>query len=195
MIRAQATTIREGVVQYALFEGQQLSYRKVIELWCNSPAFRSFYIGVLKASAFDTYRWETPPVTTYSLDKPFEFVLINHPGLAAITDRMTFRQYFTSEEENAGIVTFDNLGRDARLIVPSPLSPPDAFNHLAMFTRTATAEQNDALWKAVGEAMTTRVGGRPIWLNTAGDGVSWLHIRLDNRPKYYRYGPYTIVDC
>ena len=30
----------------------------------------------------------------------------------------------------------------------------------------------------------------PIWLNTAGGGVAWLHIRLDHRPKYYRYLPY-----
>ncbi|MFL6237620.1 MAG: DUF6940 family protein [Thermoanaerobaculia bacterium] len=23
-----------------------------------------------------------------------------------------------------------------------------------------------------------------------GAGVSWLHVRLDDRPKYYGYGPY-----
>ncbi|MGI9336296.1 MAG: DUF6940 family protein, partial [Gammaproteobacteria bacterium] len=23
--------------------------------------------------------------------------------------------------------------------------------------------------------------------------VSWLHVRLDNRPKYYAYGPYKHV--
>ncbi|MGI9175867.1 MAG: DUF6940 family protein [Rhodothermales bacterium] len=24
-----------------------------------------------------------------------------------------------------------------------------------------------------------------MWLSTAGGGVSWLHVRLDSRPKYY----------
>ncbi len=30
----------------------------------------------------------------------------------------------------------------------------------------------------------------PVWLSTAGAGVSWLHVRLDDRPKYYGHGPY-----
>jgi hypothetical protein len=30
----------------------------------------------------------------------------------------------------------------------------------------------------------------PEWLSTAGAGVSWLHVRLDDRPKYYGYAPY-----
>jgi hypothetical protein len=31
---------------------------------------------------------------------------------------------------------------------------------------------------------------KPVWLSTAGAGVSWLHVRLDDRPKYYGYRPY-----
>ena len=38
--------------------------------------------------------------------------------------------------------------------------------------------------------MARRVGARPVWLSTAGAGVSWLHVRLDDRPKYYGCGPY-----
>ncbi len=41
--------------------------------------------------------------------------------------------------------------------------------------------------------MHARVGDRPTWLSTAGHGVAWLHVRLDTRPKYYRYTPY--VSC
>jgi hypothetical protein len=32
--------------------------------------------------------------------------------------------------------------------------------------------------------------GEPVWLSTNGDGVSWLHVRIDERPKYYTHGPY-----
>jgi hypothetical protein len=28
--------------------------------------------------------------------------------------------------------------------------------------------------------------GRAVWLNTEGTGVSWLHVRVDSRPKYYQ---------
>ena len=51
-------------------------------------------------------------------------------------------------------------------------------------------QQQHALWQSVGEAMARRVGAKPVWLSTAGAGVSWLHVRLDDRPKYYGYVPY-----
>lgn len=41
--------------------------------------------------------------------------------------------------------------------------------------------------------MQQNLNDAPIWLNTAGAGVPWLHIRLDSRPKYYRYQPYTLA--
>jgi Family of unknown function (DUF6940) len=31
---------------------------------------------------------------------------------------------------------------------------------------------------------------KPVWLSPAGAGVSWLHLRLDDQPKYYGYAPY-----
>ena len=52
------------------------------------------------------------------------------------------------------------------------------------------AISGQALWQAVGEAMARRVGSKPVWLSTAGAGVSWLHMRLDDRPKYYAHSPY-----
>ena len=30
----------------------------------------------------------------------------------------------------------------------------------------------------------------PVWVSTNGDGVAWLHVRIDERPKYYAYAPY-----
>jgi len=38
--------------------------------------------------------------------------------------------------------------------------------------------------------MQKQISDRPTWLSTAGLGVYWLHLRLDSRPKYYRYQPY-----
>jgi hypothetical protein len=75
-------------------------------------------------------------------------------------------------------------------VVPCPIAEPSAYGHLAAFVRLAPNEQQHALWQLVGETMTRRIGTKPVWLSTAGAGVSWLHIRLDNRPKYYGFGPY-----
>ena len=32
---------------------------------------------------------------------------------------------------------------------------------------------------------------RPMWLSTCGTGVAWVHMRLDQRPKYYTYTPFA----
>jgi hypothetical protein len=88
------------------------------------------------------------------------------------------------------VVAFANLRGDALLVVPCPAGDAGAYGHLAAFVREAPEAQRDALWREVGEAMARRVGARPVWLSTAGAGVSWLHVRLDDRPKYYGHEPY-----
>lgn len=48
----------------------------------------------------------------------------------------------------------------------------------------------DSQWPSVEHAMQARIGQAPVWLNTAGGGVPWLHLRIDSRPKYYTFEPY-----
>jgi hypothetical protein len=59
--------------------------------------------------------------------------------------------------------------------------------------RGAPESQKHALWALVGKMMEQRMGSSPVWLSTAGAGVPWLHVRLDERPKYYGFGPYRDV--
>ena len=91
------------------------------------------------------------------------------------------------------------LGSGAVRVSPArtsvPLAPrcqtvPSAYGHLAAFVREAPEAPRHALWQSVGAARARRVGPSPVWLSTAGDGVAWLHVRLDDRPKYYRFEPY-----
>jgi len=42
----------------------------------------------------------------------------------------------------------------------------------------------------VGAALERQLGAQPVWLNTSGLGIYWLHIRLDSSPKYYTHAPY-----
>jgi hypothetical protein len=43
----------------------------------------------------------------------------------------------------------------------------------------------------VAETMTEQLDLKePLWLSTAGQGVFWLHVRLDRYPKYYNHAPY-----
>ena len=86
-------------------------------------------------------------------------------------------------------------GRGARYALdlgapPCPGVSPACYAHLAAFVRGAPEWQQQSLWRRVGEAAAARVGVKPVWLSTAGAGVAWVHVRLDDRPKYYGYDAY-----
>ncbi|MEM7537169.1 MAG: hypothetical protein AAF639_33660 [Chloroflexota bacterium] len=166
-----------------------LPYRDVLHLWQHDASFRTFFITLLADTPFTAFRWETPPITTTTADRPFECVLLNSPGLARRPDIHAFSEYFP-ETPSSEIVIFANLGGDATLVVPCPAGEHAVYGHLAAFVRHALEAQQHTLWTAVGMAMEQRLSDKPVWLSTAGGGVSWLHVRLDDRPKYYGYAPY-----
>jgi hypothetical protein len=170
-------------------DSQPVSYADVLRAWSDEAGFRSLFNAQLADAPYAAFRWETPPVTQATISRPFEFVLLDSPGLARHPDANAFAEHFEAASEE-GIVVFPNQGGDAIMVVPSPLTFPDAYGHLAAFVREAPEGQTDALWRSVGDAMPRRVGAKSVWLSTAGGGVSWLHVRLDDRPKYYGYGPY-----
>lgn len=179
--------------KYRLFSVQRpVSFAQTLQLLAHDKNFRERLTSVLCESPFAAYRWETPPLTASTTSRNFEFVLVNQPELEREPDAEVFASYVTDPSQE--IVAFKNLGADATLVVPSPQGPPATFVdyvHLASFLRGAPASQIHALWQRVSRAVQTSLGPQPLWLNTAGDGVAWLHIRLDSQPKYYCYAPYT----
>jgi hypothetical protein len=165
------------------------TFREVVEAWRSDSAFRGWFNGVLAGVKFSAFRWETPPVTSANIDRPFEFVLLDSPGLAREPEPDAFKEHFGAGASR-DVVSFSNLGRDAIMIVPRPIAASSAYGHLAAFVRQAPEPQRLALWQAVGDAMAGRLSAKPVWLSTAGAGVSWLHVRLDDRPKYYGFRPF-----
>ena len=170
--------------------GSILSYNNVLDYWIGNKAFRTFFINLLKASAPAWYVWETPPITQESVERPFEFVLVTIPPRPRQPDQATFATYFDINGGDHGVVTFENLGRDALLIAPSPYTNDDEYTELTNFLNTAPDNQVHALWRVLGNCVRERLGKRPVWVSVAGGGVAWLHMRIDSWPKYYRYGPY-----
>ena len=171
-------------------EERALSYREVIELWRKHDGFRVSFNASLAEAPFAAYFWETPPVTQDTLEREFEFVLSDAPALAgARADPLPFRNQLRRAGDS-GVVVFENLGGDARLISPCLRAGDDAYPHLAAFVRGAPGEQQRQLWQQVGEVIHEEIGARPIWLSTSGMGVFWVHVRVDRTPKYYTYAPY-----
>jgi hypothetical protein len=179
------------VLRFAVgFGAKPATFADMLRGWQDDAAFRSLFSALLAGAPYSAFRWETPPITAATLTRPFEFVLLDSPGLARRPDPAAFAGHFGAAHEQ--VVVFPNLGGDAILIVPCPSAAPSAYGHIAAFVREAPDPQQHALWQSVGAAMARRVGARPVWLSTAGAGVSWLHVRLDDRPKYYGYGPYRL---
>ena len=171
--------------------GEILSYSTVLKLWQSHREFRQHFTSQLIDCPFSGYRWETPAITETTVDRPFEFVLINAPEFAARkSDANTYAQYFTDDETDAGIVAFRNLSGDATLIVPSPLTSDTAYGHLAAFVRNAPQSQVHSIWPVLARQVHAQLDASPLWVNTAGGGVAWLHVRLDSRPKYFGHLPY-----
>jgi hypothetical protein len=182
----QNRTIKVGIDAHS----SPISFHDVRRAWQDNEEFRSFFISLLANAPFTAFRWETPPICTATAARAFEFVLLDSPGLAPTADPKAFAEYFAKPPDRENVVTFSNLGNDALLVVPCPIAPPSAYRHLATFVREAPEPQQHSLWVTVAKAMQQRLRKTPVWLSTAGAGVSWLHVRLDDRPKYYGYRPY-----
>ena len=187
--RCQEVNAGRGLRFAIHLNSRPATFADVLEGLRLDEAFRLYFNDLLAASPFSAFRWETPPVTTSTAAQEFEFVLLNSPGLARHPDAEAFAEHFV-DDTNRGIAIVPNLGGDAILIIPRAIAADSCYGHLASFVREAPRWQQQALWQAVAETMKRRVGRRPVWLSTAGAGVSWLHVRLDDQPKYYGFDPY-----
>lgn len=179
-------SITGGVKLFYYGNNKRLSFAQVFELWMTRPEFAQFYTNSLSTLPYQAIRWEAPAVSTSDISCPFECVAIDAPELVKPANTRDFESYFGHKKS---VVTFTNLGGDATLIVPCGTSA-QPFAHLLSFLREAERKQSSQLWQTVGETMAQQLNYQPLWLNTSGDGVAWLHVRCDSRPKYYHYKPY-----
>jgi hypothetical protein len=187
--RSEELASERGLKFFVDLEGKPATFRDVLHGWRDDESFRSMFNALLANSPFSAFKWETPAVSRHTVTQPFEFVLLDSPSLVRPPAPHVFAEHFARSPEK-DVLVFPNLGGDAIMIAPQQRSAASAYGHLAAFVRAAPQTQRQALWRLVGETMLERVGAKPVWLNTAGGGVSWLHVRLDERPKYYGFGPY-----
>lgn len=171
-----------------------LTWHQVIEGWCQETDFRTFTTQILQGSAYHAFFWETPPLTPESLHQPWAFVLVDAPMLAKVAPNpQPFAPYL--QQSDLSVAVFPNLGGDATLIAPCALGARSTYTHLANFVRQAPSDQIDRLWRVLGTTLndSSKTLTTPLWVSTSGLGVYWLHIRLDNRPKYYTHTAYRSV--
>lgn len=182
----------EGFKYRIFYKNSIRSFKQVIQSWQNDDEFIQFYNQILAHSEFSAFYWEVKPIRLNQLDEAFEFVLINSKPLTLIKANPKAFQAHFSEHKSA--VAFENLGKDALLVAPCPITQTEHYRHFGSFAREAPKNQHISFWKLVGHEYMKSLGNAPKWLSTAGLGVYWLHVRIDSRPKYYRYTPYQQIE-
>lgn len=168
--------------------GSSLTALEVARLWREDQRFTWEFCRLLALCPFQRLRWEMPVMNGPDDARDFECVVLNAPDLAGrAPDTSSFAEQFSG---TSPVVRFKNLGGDALLVVPTPRGAAEIYCDLASFSRAAPQQQQLEFWFSVGEAVAERAPAGPFWLSTAGGGVAWLHVRLDDRPKYYVHQPY-----
>ena len=138
-------------------------------------------------------------------------MLLNAPALAATeeADPSPFQEHFShnqpkkdDENEDKSICVFPNLGKDALLVVPTPTHGKEeeevekGYVHLLSFLRSTSIPPSTkhALIQRVAQVTLARCRAKEeeegeargwVWVSTSGLGVAWLHVRVEDRPKYY----------
>lgn len=161
-----------------------LNFKELLDALVAEETLRERVLHAMSTAPYVAFRWETPPLAMNNQDQPFACLLHDSPDLDVPADPSDFEAYFQSDHD---VVSFSNLGADALLVAPCPVSSSANYSHIASFHRSAPQEQQHALWIEVARSAMANLGSDPLWLSTAGGGVDWLHIRLDQRPKYYRH--------
>lgn len=186
----RASSERKGNTElFSLWAGdRRMSFAAMLQHLLGDEDFADRFSAWLAASPLDAFFWELPPLTAGNVENDAEFVLIDAPPLIGLRpNAYPFRTYFLDDE----VVTFHSLGGDALLVAPSPIDATTNYAHLAAFLRTSSVQQRRALWRCVARSVQQSLGTAQLWLSTSGLGVSWLHIRLDETPKYYQHRPYA----
>lgn len=204
--------INSNIIKYQFTKpnGGKLTYTEFVQLLSskNKDFIREFDRQLSQAPAElslqpAAYFWECVPISSETVNREFEFVVVGSPTLDNITcDYSSFREHF-NQSSNNNVVSFASLSGDT-LVVPMPVrghqyscseydNEMRDYKNLREFNSNASLEQKENFWQKVGEKMAESLnnsGGSPRWLSTSGLGVSYLHVRIDSRPKYYSFDEY-----
>lgn len=174
---------------------QFLTYENFYQNIRTSDELINEIISILKLNPFKAYYLEFNPVSCDLLSETiFEFVVTKTTGFVNKTDITTFGELNLNTKSN-DIYIFNNLSKTSILISPcyNHKYNINVYNNICTFMRSSNLEQQILLLKNSFFQYLTQLQknkNKLLWLSTHGKGVGWLHIRIDNSPKYQSYLPY-----
>jgi hypothetical protein len=168
--------VKKDNIYYAAHIGKYMTWEAVIDSLINkSNTFTYKLIQFLLNVEYKAYFWECDKV---NMKKPFRFAIFNSKTLSE--RKQDDNAFKGSINCNKNVISFPSLTKNVDLVVPCKRSHSTEYTSLATFSRSAPIKQQVAFWKKV--AQNIKNGD---WVSTSGLGVSWLHVRITSRPKYY----------
>lgn len=99
-------------------------------------------------------------------------------------DYSSFLEYI-EKSKNKYVTSFWNLSRTTRLVIPIPRKNKN-FCTLNKFCKNASKTHQNNFWKKVAlEIKKYKKNHKKVYLSTHGLGIPYLHIRIEDNPKYY----------
>lgn len=187
---------KNNFIVYRIIEDKSyLTYVKFYESIRSSPKLIYDIISILKSNIFKSYYLEFNPVSWNLLqERIFEFVIIKTSGFISKTDIITFGESNINTNSN-NIYIFKNLSKKSVLISPcyNHNYNINIYNNIATFMRTSNLKQQFLLFSTVFSQYILQLKNNQnklLWLSTHGKGVAWLHVRIDDSPKYISFSSY-----
>lgn len=174
--------------RYKLKVGNRfLSFFEVVR-YLGYPAFSLSYSNCVLQLGFEDFFWEHPAVTLENLDQPYEVSIVPTTAFTGRAPNYSpFQRKFDLGQSNS---VFENLSGSAILVVPNPdvgQRGEKDYGSFSRFLQNAEDEKVVSLFKVLSDTWLEQLqrGSDYKYVSTHGLGVIWLHVRLDQRPKYY----------
>jgi len=129
------------------------------------------------------FQWNTS-VLKNSGNTEFIQKFKTNPNLPEKQKSTSFKEYLT-KSTNKYFTSFLNPTKDTLLIIPMT-RPGKNYATLKDFVDNAPKIQQVEFWKEVAKKARQQMKiHKKVWISAHGLGVSYLHIRISNQPKYY----------
>ena len=164
---------------YDTFNG--LLWHQVLDLWDNG------HIPVNHKDINKPCVWRTS-VITKKMDTFFRQEFKEEKKLKNI--KQNYKPFIGKpleimKNKHKDILYAENLGKDSIMVIPTVRKGKN-FSNLFFFMKNADLVQQKKIWKTVSQQVKIMLKKHDkLWINTHGFGISYLHIRIDSKPKYY----------
>ena len=103
--KSEARQLDHRTIKVRLMAEAPQTFAEVIGLLESSAEFRSFFTRSIQEAGYDSYFWEVPPVTSATVNQPFEFVVVEGASLEFLRpDPKPFAEHFAARAGASRIV-------------------------------------------------------------------------------------------